>query len=273
MFEKQSPTAPIALFVYNRLLHAQQTIAALQKNVLARHSDLIIFSDAAKNPNMQAAVDAVRTWLPMITGFKSIQIIAQEQNLGLAQSIIQGVTRLVNAHGSVIVMEDDLVVSPYFLNYMNDALALYANVPEVASIHGYALPLRETLPETYFMRGADCWGWATWQRAWADFEPDGQLLLQALQQAKLEKTFNFDNTQPNSAMLKDQIAGKNNSWAIRWHASTFLKNKVTLFPGNSLVNNIGFDNTGEHCAQTAIFDTVVSQSPVHPKTPKPLKAL
>lgn len=266
----QQYLAPIALFVYNRLSHAQQTVAALQQNALATQSDLVIFSDAAKHPDGVPAINAVREWLLTITGFKSIHIIHQPHNVGLAQSIIQGVTQMVNAHGKVIVMEDDLVVSPYFLQYMNDALELYANVSKVASIHGYALPLNEALPETYFMRGADCWGWATWQRAWEHFEADGKKLLQALKTQHLEKIFDFDHTQGNVQMLKDQIAGKNNSWAIRWHASAFLNEMVTLFPGKSLVQNIGMDNTGEHCVQSTMFDTNLSQTPIHLNTLPPL---
>lgn len=263
--------APIALFVYHRLWHTQRTVEALLKNALAQQSDLIIFSDGAKNPEVFDAVNAVRDWLPSITGFKHIEIIHQPSNLGLAQSIIQGVTQVVNTYGRVIVMEDDLVVSPFFLQYMNDALEIYKNTPQVASIHGYGLPLKEQLPETYFMRGADCWGWATWQRAWAHFEADGQKLLRALQQNKLVKIFDFDHTQANIQMLKDQIRGKNNSWAIRWHASAFLKEMVTLYPGRSLVNNIGMDNTGEHCGETTIFNTAVCQTPVTviPQPPLP----
>lgn len=264
--------APIALFVYQRLAHTQKTIAALAKNPLASLSELHIYSDAAKTPQDQDSVNAVRAWLPDITGFKAVHITEAKTNLGLANSIIQGVTQLVRSHGKVIVVEDDLVTSPYFLTYMNDALLLYQDDPKVASIHGYALPLLDTLPETYFMRGADCWGWATWLRAWEHFEADGKKLLSQLEETGLAKLFDFDHTQANMQMLKDQIVGKNNSWAIRWHASAFLKNMLTLYPARSLVQNIGMDQSGENCGETDIFQTQLTDKPITLTPTPPMRA-
>jgi len=246
--------APIALFVYKRPWHLQRTLQSLKSNSLAEYSDLVIYSDAPKDLSCEKEVLAIRKWIRKISGFNRIRIVEREHNLGLANSIIQGVTALVNEFSKVIVLEDDMVLSPHFLQYMNDALALYQDDESVASIHGYAFPIGETMPETYFLQGADCWGWATWRRAWQKFEPDGKKLLMLLEQKKLNKAFNFNDTQPNVQMLKDQVAGKNNSWAIRWHASAFIHEMLTLYPGRSLVRNIGTDNSGEHCVQSSILD-------------------
>ena len=253
--------ARIALFVYNRLWHTEQTIEALKKNALAGESELFIFSDGPKDISQESNVKRLRDWLKTISGFKNIQIIEREKNLGLAQSIITGVTELVNQYGKVIVLEDDIVTSPYFLTYMNEALTLYERDEQVASIHAYALPLSEPMPETYFLYGADCWGWATWQRAWSHFESNGQTLLLALENNGAYE-FDFQGTQPNIQMLKDQISGKNNSWAIRWHASAFIKKMLTLYPKNSLVKNIGLDNSGEHCVNTTLFDVTLTENPI-----------
>lgn len=238
--------APIALFVYKRLWHTQCTVKSLLSNDIASASELYIFSDGP-NDETKMAVAQVRNWLEHIEGFKKVHIIKQTQNLGLAQSIINGVTQLTKQFGKVIVVEDDLMVSPYFLQFMNEGLNVYQNDKEVASIHGYALPIKEAMPETYFLRGADCWGWATWKRAWDYFESDGNKLLTTLSKQKLQNEFDFQGTQPNIQMLKNQIKGKNNSWAIRWHASAFIQKMYTLYPGKSLVRNIGLDNSGEHC--------------------------
>ncbi|MBS0286837.1 MAG: glycosyltransferase family 2 protein [Proteobacteria bacterium] len=254
--------APICLFVYNRLWHTQQTVSSLLQNDLAKESDLFIFADGPKNQEQAPAVKAVRDWLETVEGFKSIQMIKQETNLGLAQSIISGVTKIINTYGKAIIIEDDLLLSPYFLSYMNQGLALYENDSKVASIHGYTFPFKTALPDTFFLKGADCWGWATWKRAWDKFESDGQKLLVKLKEKKLGYEFDFDNTQPNIQMLKDQIAGKNNSWAIRWNASAFIHDMVTLYPGMSLVRNIGFDNSGMHCVATNMYDVTISQAPV-----------
>ena len=184
-------TAPITLFVYNRPWHTQQTVEALQKNALASESDLFIFSEAPKKPEVVHAVQEVRSFIKTISGFKSIRIIERAENMGLANSIIDGVTRICNEHGRVIVLEDDLVTSPFFLRYMNDALNLYEHEESVISIHGYIYPVTGKLSETFFLRGADCWGWATWKRGWELFDPDGKRLLESLKSQNLEREFNF----------------------------------------------------------------------------------
>jgi len=241
--------SPIAIFVYNRPDHTKRTIEALKKNELAAISDLFVFSDGPKDNNLsRSQVAEVRQYLKTISGFKSVKIIERLENQGLAKSIIAGVTEIVNIFGRVIVLEDDMITSQYFLQYMNEALDFYNNDDRVISIHAYIYPIKEKLPETFFLRGADCWGWATWKRGWDLFESDGQKLLDELKSKKLIKEFNFSGSYPYVQMLQDQIAGRNNSWAIRWYASAFLKNKLTLYPGKSLINNIGFDGSGTHCS-------------------------
>ncbi len=238
--------APIVLFVYNRLDFVQQTIESLQKNYLAADSNLFVFSDGPKNEFDKIKVNNVRRYLETITGFRSIEIIKKEKNIGLANSIISGVTDIVNKFGKIIVLEDDLVTSPFFLLYMNDGLNFYEKEERVISIHGYIYPLKTSLPETFLIRGADCWGWATWKRGWDIFEPNGQKLLNDLKNKKLTRQFDFDNSYNYTKMLEKQISGQNNSWAIRWYASAFLKNKLTLYPGKTLVQNIGLF-IGTHC--------------------------
>jgi len=245
--------APIVLFVYNRPWHTQQTVEALQKNELAKESELFIYSDAAKNEDAEAKVNEVREYIKNIDGFKKVTIVEREKNWGLANSIIDGVTKIVNQYGKIIVLEDDLVTSPYFLKFMNEALEIYKDEEKVASIHGYIYPI-DGLPETFFIKGADCWGWATWKDRWDIFERDGQKLLSELQLKKLEREADFNGSYAFTQMLKDQIDGKNNSWAIRWYMSAFLKDMLTLYPGQSHVQNIGFDTEGTHCTnKTSVF--------------------
>jgi hypothetical protein len=254
------PHAPIALFTFNRLWHTQQTVAALLKNPEAADTDLIIYADGARHEKDRDAVDEVRDFLKTISGFKSVEIFERTHNFGLAASIIDGVSAVVAAHGQVIVMEDDLLTSPHFLSYMNEALALYENTPEVVSIHAYCYPIKAGLPEAFFLRGADCWGWATWARGWELFNPDGAALLAELERRDLVHEFDYDGSYPYATMLKNQIAGKNNSWAIRWYASAFLADKLTLYPGRSLVHNTGNDDSGTHASGTAAYDTVLSDT-------------
>jgi hypothetical protein len=241
-----SALAPIVLFVYNRPTHVEKTIVALQENHLASESDLIIYSDAPKKDKDIPQVEKVRAFVKSVAGFRSVNIIERPRNLGLSQNIIEGVTEIVSTYGKIIVLEDDLVTSPYFLKFMNDGLSVYQDHHEVVSIHGYVYPVPEKLPDTFFLRGADCWGWATWKHGWDNFESDGKYLLREIKNKSLGKEFNFNNSYPYLQMLLAQVEGKTDSWAIRWHASAFLKEKFTLYPGKSLVQNIGIDDSGTH---------------------------
>lgn len=250
--------APIALFTYNRPRHTRQTIEALAANTLASRSDLIVYSDGPKNDSHAAAVNDVRNYLRNVTGFRSVRLIFREKNMGLANSIIAGVTDLVNEFSRVIVLEDDMVTSPQFLTFLNDGLRLYADTPEVACIHGYRYPIG-TVDAPFFIRGADCWGWGTWKRAWDEFNPDAAALLLQLESRGLIADFNHNNSFPYDKMLRDQRVGKVDSWAIRWKASAFLKGRFTLYPHESLLRNIGNDDSGTHSQTTSSFDVEVAR--------------
>ncbi|MBC8432919.1 MAG: glycosyltransferase [Desulfobacterales bacterium] len=254
--------APIALFTYNRLWHTRQTVEALIKNELAQRSDLIIYADGPQNDTARNSVAEVRKYIRTIDGFKSIRIVERKNNAGLANAIITGVSELIDEFGRVIVMEDDLVSSPHLLKFMNDGLAYYEAEDRVVSIHAYTYPLKEKLPETFFLKGADCWGWATWKRGWDVFEPDGSKLLAQIKAKKLAKCFDMDGVHPYTKMLKDQVTGKNNSWAVRWYASAFLSNKLTLYPGRCLVRNIGTDSSGTHCENVNYYDVSLADQAV-----------
>ena len=254
--------APVVLFVYNRLRHTQQTIEALRRSRLSQQTALYIYSDGAESEKDQKSVSDVRSYIKSVDGFGSIEIVEKDRNLGLAESIVAGITEIVTRHDKVIILEDDLRTSPYFLQFMNDGLALYNDNDRVVSIHGYIYPVKTELPETFFLRGADCWGWATWKRGWDIFERDGVRLLNELKMKNLNHEFDLNGSYPYTQMLQDQIDGKNDSWAIRWHASAFLKEKLTLYPGRSLVQNIGMDRSGKHSGRSRSFDVDLAASPI-----------
>lgn len=238
--------APIILFVYNRLDYTQQTIQALLQDPLAQQSELFIYSDAPKNELSAQAVEEVRSYIYSITGFAKITIIKREKNLGLANSIISGVTEVIKQYKKAIILEDDLIVSPNFLSYMNEALELYKDSENVACITAFNFPLKFKTPiqeDTFFLKGADCWTWATWERAWNIFQQDGKKLLKEIKNRKLQKEFDFDHSYSYTKMLQKQVNGQNDSWAIRWYASAFLKNMLCLYPKYSLVENIGTEGT------------------------------
>jgi len=237
--------APIVLFTYNRPDHTRKTLEALAANEYANESELFIYSDGPKNQDAIEKVQAVRSLIKNIHGFKSVTIIERDKNWGLAESIIDGVTNIVNKYGKIIVLEDDIITSPYFLKYMNDGLDIYENEERVVCIHAHQYPISPNgLPATFFIKGADCQGWATWNSSWSIFEKDANKLLKYILDNNLQYEFDINGSYPYTQMLKRQIDNKVNSWAIRWYASAFINNKYTLYPNKSIIYNIGFDYSG-----------------------------
>lgn len=254
--------APILLFVYNRPEHTRRVVFSLLQNKEAAESDLYIYADQCKDPASAQNVQEVRQYIRSISGFKRVTIIERTENRGLARNIIDGVTTQVNAYGRVIVLEDDLVVAPYFLRFMNEALEVYKDEPRVGHIQACDFTHAPSLPDTFLIKWTGSWGWATWARAWKHFNPDGTALLHELESRRLTRTFDFDGTYGFTRMLRRQIEGKNNSWAIRWNASLFLADILSLNVGKSLVQNTGFDGSGTHCGGGGLYDSTLWMQPL-----------
>lgn len=260
-----SQLAPICLFVYGRPEHTRRTLGALARNPEAGDSDLIIFADGAKRDSDRPRVAAVRTLIQAERRFKSVQIHAREENQGLAASVIQGLTWSLGRHGAVIVLEDDIVTSPRFLDYMNRALVRYADEPRVGAIQGYQYAPEGSAMPMNFTRFFGSWGWATWKRSWDLFEPDGSRLLRRIQASGQVRQFNLDGTYNYYRMLKEQCAGAIDSWFIRWYASQFLCGNLSLWPGRSLTENIGMDGTGTHSPATRVYASGALALPQEPE--------
>jgi glycosyltransferase involved in cell wall biosynthesis len=253
--------APVVLFVYNRPQHTQKTVAALLRNSLADQTDLIIYSDAAKTDTQALDVQAVRQYIKEAVGFRSKTIIERSHNLGLADSIIEGVTKACADYGKAIVLEDDLETSPHFLAYMNDALDRYADIDSVMHISGCSYPISPLEnQETYFLQVPLCWGWATWKRAWDHFERDVAIMNEFSDE--MVRNFNFDSTYPYWAQLELNRDGKIRTWFVFWYAKIFRMAGLCLFPSRSLVRNDGFDSSGVNCDATDVYDVAVSTDPV-----------
>lgn len=253
--------APIALFVYNRPEHTSQTIESLRRNVLATQSDLFIFSDAAKSEAHINSVNEVRQYIRQVDGFKSIKIIEREVNFGLAKSIVEGVTLLCNQFGNVIVLEDDLVTSPYFLQYMNEALKRYSNETRVMQISGYMFSVEICMDEdAFFLPLTTSWGWATWQRSWCYFDASASGYQMLSENNKLRDAFDLEGAYKYYKMLESYLRGEIDSWAIRWYLSVFMQHGLTLYPVKTLVFNTGFDGSGTNCGISNVIQTSVEES-------------
>jgi GR25 family glycosyltransferase involved in LPS biosynthesis len=244
--------APIVLFAYSRPKHVQETLDSLERNLLAKDSDLFIYCDGPKKDSSKETLENIREVRSVVRKKKwcnKVTIIESEINKGLANSIIGGVTDIVNKFTKIIVIEDDVLLSPYFLQYMNDALQFYKNNNKVLSVGSwsYFCSPDKIKQNTYFFRFPDTKGWATFDRAWKLFEPDANKLLIDLKEKKLIKKFNANLSFPYfTNMLIDQIDGKINSWAIRWTAVSILNNGYSLFPKQTLSKDIGFGKGATH---------------------------
>jgi hypothetical protein len=252
--------APIVLFVYNRLDHTKQTVEALQKNELASESELFIYSDAAKNEEGTLKVKAVREYLKTIDGFKNITICKRKKNWGLANSIIDGVTKIVNEYGKIIVLEDDLVTSPYFLKFMNEALEFYKDEEKVWHISGWNYPIdTDELDDVFLWRLMNCWGWATWANRWQYYDKNVDKTISEFTKEEI-KRFNIDNVENFWGQVISNKEQKINTWAIFWYSTIFKNDGLCLNPSQSFVENIGHDGSGVHCGESCSFMTDISMN-------------
>lgn len=261
--------APIAVFAYNRPDHLQRTLEHLAANPEAKQSVLYIFCDGPKvkaTAEQIAAIEKVREVASSKKWCSEVIVVPSTSNKGLAGSVISGVTQVTEQHGSVIVLEDDAVCSPFFLDYMNTALEKYRNDERVISIAGFVYPVKTKLPDTFFLHGADCIAWATWKRGWDLFEHDGMKLLAELEASGKQDHFDYGGTYPYTQMLRDQIAHKNDSWAIRWYASAYLKGKLSLYPGKPVISNIGFDGSGINSGVSDQWQVQLTDTPLNVET-------
>ncbi len=251
-----SKLAPIALFVYNRPRHTQQALASLAANQLSRESTLYVFADGAKpsaSTEEMAKVQATRKIVYQQKWPKQMFVHERKENLGLANNLIHGISQVLETHDRIIVLEDDLVTSPGFLTYMNEALELYASEKSVMQINGYMYPLRRALPETFFYNVISSWGWGTWQSAWQALNTNASELLKAL---KEQHKLSYFDLQGNGGFLETLEAAQTGNldvWAVYWYASVCLQNGFCLNPKQSFVQNMGFDGSGTNTGKSQFY--------------------
>jgi GR25 family glycosyltransferase involved in LPS biosynthesis len=263
--------APIVLFTYKRLDTLRQTVEALQKNYLAAESDIYIYSDAAKGGVDQEAVDGVRAYIQSIDGFKTITIYESEYNKGLATSIIEGVSQVLQIHEAVIVLEDDLVSTNNFLDFMNETLVKFKEEKTVFSISGFSFNLRiqdKYLFDSYFLNRGWSWGWATWRDRWGKIDWEIKDYDEFIKDSKAQKMFAEGGSDLNG-MLKKQMNNNLDSWAIRWFYNQFRSQGLTVYPVQSKILNEGFGINATHTKGSSrrympILDTNNKRDFVHP---------
>jgi hypothetical protein len=259
--------APIALFVYKRPEHAVRTIESLKACFGYDESAIYVFADGPRTEADIPAVNATRAAVRELVGPRAV-VAEQDKNRGLANSIIAGTTEICERHGRVVVLEDDLVVAPSFLQFLNEGLERFEGEPRVMQVSGHMFDVPELADsrEALFLPMTTSWGWATWKRAWDQFDPSAHGWRELLAGDEARR-FDLGGRYDYCEMLKRQMEGRVDSWAIRWYYSVFAKGGLVLYPPRSLVANSGFDGTGTHgrlslpVRQTQLGDGAIFELP------------
>ena len=253
---------PVILFAFNRPEGLKAIIESLLQNEEAKHSVLYVFVDGPRFQRKGEVenVEKVRDYVKSITGFKEVHYKFALQNKGLGNSVIKGVTEVINRYGKAIVLEDDLILAPNFLFFMNQGLDKYKEETSVFSICGYSNKVKvpkDYSYDTYFCTRSSSWGWATWADRWnsVDWELENFDKYHIL-----KKEFNRWGGSDCWKMLNDWKCGRNKSWAIRFCFAQFLQKKVSLFPVTSKVQNDGFDGKGTNCKRWSRFHCIFDNS-------------
>ena len=250
--------APVILFVYNRPEETKKTLGALRQNLLAQETDLYIFSDAAKDESSEQKVQEVRKIIHSVDGFQSVTIIAASENKGLASSIITGVSSVLLKHKKAIVLEDDLITSPNFLSFMNQALETYENNKKIISISG--LTFQVNIPkdyeyDVYFTRRMSSYGWGTWLDRWENI--DWEVKDYDSFRWNLKKNLQFmRGGEDLPRMLAAYMKGKIYSWAIRFAYHQYKTGTYTVYPTISKVDNIGFSSGASNTIRKKRYDVI-----------------
>mgnify|MGYP006303153521 CR=1 FL=1 len=244
--------SPVILFVYNRPEHTKTTLYYLSKNQSINNSELFVFSDGPKTEQDYPKILKVRNIIRKFKDSKNVTIAEYKENQGLSKSIIDGISKVLNQYNSAIILEDDIVTSAAFLEYMNLGLNKFSNVQNIGSICGYLEPIRHNIKNPFLLTKGTSWGWATWKRVWNEIIWDTNKLVEKIERSNKMDLYNFGGFSYYDLLLAQQRK-EIDSWAIRFYTSCFLKELLHLTPPKSLCRNIGFDGTGTHCRNDSFF--------------------
>ncbi len=258
MSMNQKTCAPVVLIGYKRAEKLQHCIASLAKCPEASKTPVYIFCDGEGSEQDREGVGAVRKLVKeteLQHQFSSWNVTYREQKIGLAANVIGGVTEVLQTYGTVITVEDDLIVSEAFLTYMNEALQFYRDDLQIWSISGYAPRMKalKHYPEDVWLGyRASSWGWATWLDRWETIDWGMQDYQEFLQDEEAKKRF-LRGGDDMLSMLDRQMRGEIDSWAIRWCYAQSRQDKMTVFPTKSYIYNDGFDGSGVHSGTKDIY--------------------
>ena len=243
----------IAIFAFNRSKHLFECLSSLESCIGFQNYVGTIFIDGARNETERSLVEECYKVAEKFARQHNFKVVKRESNLGLANSIRSGINEIFQSSDSIIVIEDDLLLHPGFLQFVSSGLAKYVDEKRVSSVSGYQYPIQRTPSNAVFLLGADCWGWGTWSDRWNDTNFHAASLIQEIRERNLVHQFNLDGSNNYTGMLEQLINGDIDSWAILWHASMYLQNRLTLYPPTSFVSNEGGDGSGTHFGVNSLY--------------------
>jgi hypothetical protein len=265
----EGPLAPVALFAFKRLATLKRTVAALERCDGFRDTSITVFCDSPDpaHPRDVALATELQGWIAKWCRRHGAELHVSGENLGLRRAIVSGVTSMLEKNDSVIVLEDDIVTSPAFLVFMNQALQAYRERDDIMQVSGYFVPTSATLPSIGLVRAPGSWGWATWKRAWQHYSDDAASLAKDISALDVN-AFDIDGSYPNFESLTRNAQGTLNTWAVRWYASMFRRGGLAVYPAVSFTRNIGFGTDATNTTPTVI-DRVYSRQRVRRRTISP----
>lgn len=258
----QNETLGVVIFAYNRALNLSKLLDSIIESENWEKFEYFIYIDGPKLNEQPEAIWEVRKLAESFkdkVGASKVYIISRSYNIGLAQSVIQGVTEVFKNKRKAIILEDDLVLSKKSLMYFSRALDIYENEPKVGAICGYVPFKLHSQESTFFLNEASSWGWATWSDRWRGVNWNSKYLYEKIINSNRVYEFDSLGTYPFTEMLSLQNNEKIDSWAIRWQANLFLDNKLCLYPKESLINNLGFRGVGTHGTRDRRYEVKVCQ--------------
>tara|TARA_Y100000389_G_scaffold147641_1_gene146557 strand:- start:29241 stop:30131 length:891 start_codon:yes stop_codon:yes gene_type:complete len=255
--------SPVILFVYNRPNHLKKTLSFLKKNSETKKSFIYIFSDGYKNNDSmdQKKVEQVRDIIKKINFFKKKFIFERKKNIGLRNNIIRGINLAFKNNSKLIILEDDILVSRYFLKFMNESLTKYYKNNKVWHISGWNYDINEVTisDDVFFIKNMNCWGWGTWKNRWNKINLESEKLIRKFSKSDKYR-FNLDNSFENFSQIIRNYESKKSTWAIFWNATIYLNNGLCLNPLKSLTSNIGQDESGTNTTNTQLVNEKINNN-------------
>ena len=252
---------PVVILVFNRPEPTARVFARIRD---ARPGQLFVVADGPRpdHPADAAACRGVRELIEQGVDWPcEVVRIYADTNLGCAARVSSGITAVFGQVEQAIILEDDCLPDPSFFPYCKELLQRFGDDERVAQIAGCSF--RRSPPaggeSYYFSRYPHCWGWATWRRAWREYDHDMAWTDTSRRSAVMR---NIESSEER-AYWEHAFSGTHrdlhDSWAYRWTLACWDRNRLSIVAAKNLVSNIGYGPQATHTRN----DSAIADLPVH----------